>query len=48
MSNELKEHIEQLISYYNYHTIEKMVKTRPAFVVDDFTKLLESLEKELK
>lgn len=47
MTNELKELIEQQVSYYNHHTIESMIKARPGFVVDDFKELLNALEKEL-
>lgn len=51
MSDEAKEEIEQLISYYNAHSIEKFVKGDEErlqnFVIDDFTKLLALLEKEL-
>jgi hypothetical protein len=48
MSAELKENIQNLIHYYSHHTVEKMVKTHPGFVVEDFTKLLSELEKELE
>lgn len=47
MSNELKELIEQQISYYNHHTIEAILEKHPGFVVDDYKKLLKALEKEL-
>lgn len=51
MSNEAKEEIEQLISYYRVHSIEKFVKGDEErlqnFVIDDFTKLLALLEKEI-
>lgn len=47
MSDELKERIENLISYYDQHGIEEMIEKRPGFVVDDFSHLLKALEKEL-
>lgn len=52
MSNELKEKISNLVSYYNYHSIDKFVNGNDErlkqFVVDDFTELLELLSKELE
>lgn len=47
MSDELKELIEQQISYYNHHTIEAILEKHPGFVVDDYKKLLSLLEKEI-
>lgn len=51
MTIELKEHIEKLISYYGYHSVDQFVNgSNPQlknFVVDDFTKLLTALEEEL-
>lgn len=51
MSNELKEQIEQLVSYYKVHSMENLVKDNDErflhFIVDDFTNLLTALEKEL-
>lgn len=51
MSDELKERIEQLVSYYNHHSMEAFVDgDEPRlkhFVTDDFTHLLKALEKEL-
>ena len=47
MSNELKERIENLISYYDYHGIENMIENKPGFVADDFKHLLQALVKEL-
>lgn len=47
MSDELKERIENLISYYDHHTIEAILKSKPGFLVDDFRHLLKALEKEL-
>ena len=51
MSDELKERIEQLISYYDNHSMEKFVEGDEMrlrhFVTDDFTHLLKALEKEL-
>ncbi len=51
MSQELKERIENLISYYEQHDMEKMVNGEDQrlrnFVTDDFKHLLAKLEKEL-
>lgn len=47
MNNQLKDNIINLISYYNQHKVDQMIKTHPSFVVDDFTKLLSELEKGL-
>lgn len=47
MSDELKERIQQLVSYYDHHTIEAILAKHPGFVVDDFGHLLKALEKEL-
>lgn len=51
MSDELKERIEQLISYYRAHSMEDFVKGDEErlqnFVIDDFKHLLKALEKEL-
>lgn len=47
MSDTLEELSERLVSYYNYHKVDKMVENHPGFVVDDFTRLLKELEKEL-
>jgi hypothetical protein len=51
MTNELKEQVEQLISYYNALSMVKMVNGNDDrlrnFVTDDFTHLLTALEKEL-
>lgn len=51
MNNELKEKIEQLVSYYNYHSINAFVNSTDdrlrGFVADDFTNLLNELAKEL-
>lgn len=48
MSNELKERIENLISYYSHHGIENMIEKKPGFVADDFKYLLAALEKEME
>lgn len=52
MSNELKEKISNLVSYYDYHSIDSFVngndEALKQFVVDDFTELLELLSKELE
>lgn len=46
MSEQLKETIQNLISYYGYYGIEEMVVTHPSFVAEDFGKLLIELERE--
>lgn len=48
MTTELKELAEQQISYYRQHGVGAMIVKRPGFVEEDFTKLLDLLEKELK
>lgn len=52
MSDELKERVENLISYYRAHSMEKFVKGDEErlqnFVIDDFSHLLTALEKELE
>lgn len=47
MSDELTEKIKDLVHYYNHHTVEKMVEKHPGFVAEDFSKLLEMLDKEV-
>ena len=47
MTTELKDNIQQLISYYNHINMEDLNKRKPGFVTDDFTKLLARLDKEL-
>lgn len=51
MSDELKERIEQLISYYTAHDMVAFVEGDEMrlrhFVTDDFSHLLKALEKEL-
>ena len=51
MSAELKERIEQLISYYDAHDMEAWIDGDDLrlrhFVTDDFSHLLTALEKEL-
>lgn len=50
MSDELKERIENLISYYDQHSMTDMVKEDGRlrnFVTDDFAHLLKALAKEL-
>ena len=39
------EKIENLISYYNIHGIERILNERPDFIVEDFTELLKTLER---
>lgn len=48
MSEELKEKIQQLTSYYRQHGISKMIETKPGFVAEDFSKLLADLEIEME
>lgn len=52
MSNELKERIENLISYYRQHSMTEFVhgddERLKNFVTDDFTSLLKALEEELQ
>jgi hypothetical protein len=52
MNPETKEAIDNMISYYRAHSIEKFVKGDEErlqnFVIEDFTKLLALLEKELE
>lgn len=47
MTQELKQEIIDMVNYYNHHKVENMAKTHTEFVIDDFTKLLSKLEKEL-
>ena len=51
MSNELKERIENLISYYKAHSMVKFAngdeERLKNFVTDDFSHLFTALEKEL-
>ncbi len=50
MSEELKERIQNLVSYYDNHSMVEMVEkggTLRGFVTDDFSHLLKALEKEL-
>lgn len=51
MSNELKERIENLISYYDAHSMQEFVdgddERLKHFVTDDFSHLLKALGKEL-
>ena len=48
MSEELKEEIQRLGSYYRQHKIDSMIKTHPSFVAEDFSKLLAKLEIEME
>lgn len=51
MNDQLKERIENMISYYKAHSMVDFVNGDDQrlrnFVTDDFTELLEELEKEL-
>ncbi len=47
MGDELKESVQDMIHYYNQHTVEGLAKTNLGFVVDDFTRLLSELDKQL-
>ena len=48
LTNEDAEILENMISYYRVHTIEKIQEKHPGFVVDDFEKVLSILEKVLE
>lgn len=48
MSDELKENIQNLASYYKQHKIDSMIKTHPGFVAQDFSKLLAKLLIEIE
>lgn len=45
MTTTLQDNIRGLISYYNHHKVEEMIKKHPSFVAEDFTRLLAELEK---
>lgn len=51
MSDELKEKIGNMVSYYRHHSMIEMVKGESErlqnFVLDDFAELLTNLEKEI-
>lgn len=51
MSDELKEKVEQLISYYDHHSMSDFVHGNDErlknFVIDDFNGLLNDLSNEL-
>lgn len=34
------ETLENMISYYQFHTVEKISKSRPGFITEDLEKLL--------
>lgn len=38
------EMIENMILYYEHHGVENMNNKRPAFVIEDFNKILETLK----
>ncbi len=42
------EKLEMLVSYYDFHTVERIHEKRPGFVVDDLTTILEILKKALE
>lgn len=48
MSTEDAEKLEMLVSYYDFHTVERIHKKRPEFVEDDLTTILEILKKALE
>lgn len=48
MSETSKQTIIDLIHYYQHHKVDAMVRSHPSFVIDDFSKLLALLEKELE
>lgn len=50
MSTETKETIQNLIYYYDHHSIEEFVKGEnrlQSFVIEDFTKLLDLVRTEV-
>lgn len=47
MTKEKIEAIQALIYYYDHHKVSKLIETRPGFVVDDFSKLLDLLRTEV-
>lgn len=47
MTTKTLELIQDMVSYYSHHTVSGIQESHPGFVVDDFTKLLTLLEKEL-
>lgn len=40
--------IEDAICYYSHHTVEAIAEKYPQFVVEDFKKILETLENIIK
>lgn len=50
MSQELRELVEQQISYYRQHKVGEMVKdiSKRWMVIEDYTKLLTALAKEVE
>lgn len=42
------EKLENFVSYYNCHTVEKIATKHPGFVVDDLTEILGILETVLE
>ncbi len=48
ISEELKENIRNLGSYYGQHKLEKMVESHQGFVTEDFAELLTALHIELE
>lgn len=48
LSNIDAEMIENYISYYNYHSVEKINKDHPGFVEADLTIILKILENALE
>ena len=48
MTSELKENIQNLVSYYNHHGVAEMMNKHPGFVADDFAELLVKLHKEIE
>lgn len=48
LTHEDAEILENMVSYYQAHTVEKIQEKHPGFVVDDFEKVLRILEKVLE
>jgi len=48
ITHEDAEILENMISYYHVHTVEKIQEKYPGFVSEDFEKVLAILEKALE
>ena len=40
--------IENMLCYYEHHTVEEIAEKYPHFVIEDFKKILEALENIIK